>query len=192
VRPLNHLVACLMAMVALLGCEDPYAGRSDDPGRAAEVEHAREQRARGDELALPRAALDTAPDDPAGPAPATPRAALERFCAQWANWSWRTIDRQQSRLARLASGRLRRQLGREAAIGRLDLSLRRDRLSVRGRLVAVEVKPGGRPRAAVCVTHEEELQGGRGELGGGRHRVYLATLERGRKGWGVSAWEPQP
>jgi hypothetical protein len=192
VRRLRHPVACLMAMVALLGCEDPYAERSDEPGRAAEVEHAREQRARGDELSPLRPERDNAPNDPAGSPAATPRAAVERFCAQWVNWSWRTIDRQQARLARLAAGSLRRQLQREAAARRLDRSLRRDRLSVRGRLVALEVKPGGRRRRAVCVTHEEEIQRGRGELGGARHHVYLATLHRGREGWGVSRWEPQP
>jgi hypothetical protein len=191
-RPFLGLVAGLMTMVALVGCEDPYAERSGDPGRAAEVEHAREHQARGDELAPLSPERDSAPDDPARPGAATPRAALERFCAQWANWNWRTIDRQQSRLAGLATGELRRQLEREAAARRLDRSLRRDRLSVSGRLVAVDVKPGGRRRLAACVTHEEEIQRGRGELGGSRHRVYLASLDRDRQGWGVSAWEPQP
>jgi hypothetical protein len=191
-RPLHHLVAGLIAMVALVGCEDPYADRSGDPGRAADGERAREQQARGDELAPLSPERDTAPDDPGGRVASTARAALERFCAQWANWSWRTIDRQQSRLAELATGELRRQLEREAAARQLDRSLRRDRLAVRGRLVAVDVKPGGRRRLAACVTHEEEVQHGRGELGGGRHRVYLARLDRNRQGWGVSRWEPQP
>jgi hypothetical protein len=190
--PLRVLLACLIALVALAGCEDPYVDQSGDASRAGEVERAREQQARGDELAPLRPERDGAPDDPARRVAAAPRAALERFCAQWANWSWRTIDRQQARLAGLATGGLRRQLLDEAAARRLDRALRRDRLSVRGRLVALDVKPGDRRRSAVCVTHEEELQRGRGELGGGRHRVYLARLERDRQRWGVSAWEPQP
>jgi hypothetical protein len=188
---LRLLPPCLATLVVLAGCNDPYAERSADPGRAADVERARQQQARGDELPPLTPERDGAPGEPAA-RPATARAATERFCAQWANWSWRTIDRQRARLARLATGRLRRQLELEAAARQLDRALRRDRLSIGGRVVAVDVKPGGRRRRAVCVTHEEELQHGRGDLGGGRHRVYLATLEHGRKGWGVSAWEPQP
>ena len=68
----------------------------------------------------------------------------------------------------------------------------RDRLSISGRIVAIDVDPAGAPGRAVCVTREQEVQNGRGELGGGRHRVYLATLDQGPKGWGVSGWEPQP
>jgi hypothetical protein len=187
--PLRQLAACLAATAALASCADPYSER--DQPRAGEAERARQQQARGDELAPQRTEPPRVADEAARPA-ATPQEALERFCTQWANWSWRTIDRQQSRLAALATGRLRRQLEREAAARRLDRWLRRDRLSVRGRLVALEVKPGGRRRRAVCVTSEEELQRDRGELGGGRHRVYLARLEQGPEGWGMRAWEPQP
>jgi hypothetical protein len=190
--PLRVLLTCLAALALLAGCEDPYAQRSTDPASTAEAERARQQQARGDELAPLRPERDAAPHEPAGKVAATARAATERFCAQWANWSWRTIDRQQARLATLATAGLRRQLEQEAAAGRLDRTLRRDRLSISGRVVALDVRPGGGRRRAVCVTHEEELQHGRGELGGGRHRVYLATLERGPKGWGVRAWQPQP
>jgi hypothetical protein len=190
--PLRVLLTCLAALPLLAGCEDPYAQRSTDPASTAEIRRAREQQARGDELAPLRPPRDGAPVEPAGKVPATARAALERFCGQWANWSWRTIDRQQARLAMLATGVLRRQLELEAAARQLDRTLRRDRLSISGRVVAIDVRPGGRRRRGVCVTHEEELQHGRSELGGGRHRVYFAALERGRKGWGVSAWEPQP
>jgi hypothetical protein len=63
---------------------------------------------------------------------------------------------------------------------------------MRGRLVALDLAPPGAPGEAVCVTREHELQHGRGELAGGRHRVYLATLEQTAHGWGVSQWQPQP
>jgi len=117
---------------------------------------------------------------------------LEGFCWQWANWSWRTIDRQQRQLARLASGPLAARLAAEARRAKLDRALRRDRVAMRGRLVAVDLDPPASPGRAVCVTRELEIENGRGELDGGRHRVYLATLDRDRQGWGVSAWEPQP
>jgi murein DD-endopeptidase MepM/ murein hydrolase activator NlpD len=100
---LRILLASLAALAVLVGCEDPYAQRSTDPASGAEVERARQQQARGDELAPVRPERDRAPDEPVGRVAATARAALERFCAQWANWSWRTIDRQQARLARLAT-----------------------------------------------------------------------------------------
>jgi hypothetical protein len=117
---------------------------------------------------------------------------LGAFCSRWANWSWRTIDRQQAELARLATGPLAEQLAAQTRQASLDRTLRRDRLAMRGRLVALDLAPPGAPGEAVCVTLEHELQHGRGELAGGRHRVYLATLEHTAQGWGVSTWQPQP
>jgi hypothetical protein len=106
-------------------------------------------------------------------------------------------------LASLATGRLAAQLAAEARQAKLDRALRRDRLAIRGRLVAVDLDPPGRPGRAVCVTREREIQNGRGELGGGRHRVYLATLDRDRQAWGcghgsrsrsrpAGVWAPPP
>jgi hypothetical protein len=114
------------------------------------------------------------------------------FCLQWANWSWRTVDRQQRRLARLATGRLAAELAAEARQAKLDRALRGDRLAMRGRLMAVDLDPPDRPGRAVCVTREQEIRHGRAELGGGSHRVYLAALRRTAQGWGVSSWRPQP
>jgi hypothetical protein len=120
------------------------------------------------------------------------RTVLELFCSQWANGSWRTIDRQQAKLARLATGRLAEQLAAQARQARLDRTLRRDRPAMRGGLVALDLAPPGARGQAVCVTHEQELQRGSGELAGGRHRVYIATLEHAPQGGGVSRWQPQP
>ena len=153
---------------------------------------ARSHRPRGDELPPPAPSAAAAPafNEPA--ARRSARTVLEAFCSQWSNWSWRTIDRQQAKLARLATGRLAEQLAAQARQARLDRTLRRDRLAMRGRLVAVDVAPPGARGQAVCVTREHELQHGRGELAGGRHRVYIATLEHTAQGWGVSQWQPQP
>jgi hypothetical protein len=186
--------ALLLACLALVGCQDPYtqgATTAEDSPRRYERRQA--ERPRGDELPPPAPSATAAVpgfDEPS--APRSARTVLEAFCSQWANWSWRTIDRQQARLARLATGALADQLAAQARQARLDRTLRRDRLAMRGRLVAVDVAPPGAPGRAVCVTREQEVRNGRGELAGGRHRVYLATLERTTQGWGVSGWQPQP
>ena len=186
------LALLLAALVA--GCQDPY---SADPGSeheptpgqsetAPELEHAH-----GDELAPAARADDTAPA-PRSNAQRAPRAAVAAFCAQWVNWSWRTIARQQLRLAELATGALARGLAAEAKRSGGDETLRRDRLGARGNVVAVALRPGAAAREAVCVAREERLEAGRAELEGGAHRVYLATVERTRSGWAVRRWEPQP
>jgi hypothetical protein len=189
----EHLLAALLACLALAGCEDPYTQSTPTAGESSRRDE-RQQAARpeGDELPPPAPPVADASALPEAPRPRGARAAVAAFCVQWANWSWRTIERQQQRLARLATGRLAAQLAAEARQAKLDRVLRRDRLAMRGRLVAVDLDPPASPGRAVCVTREREIQNGRGELGGGRHRVYVATLERNRQVWGVSAWEPQP
>jgi len=117
---------------------------------------------------------------------------VNAFCSQWGNWSWRTIERQQRRLASLATGTFARQLAAEARLRAQDRALRRDRLGTRGRVVAIDVEPGAPARNAVCVAWEEQLAHGRGETEGGRHRVYLATVLRTYDGWAVRRWQPQP
>jgi hypothetical protein len=189
----DQLAAVLLACLALAGCQDPYtqsAPTADDS--SARDEPRQGERPRGDERPPPALPAGAAPASPEAPRRGSARGVLKAFCWQWANWSWRTIERQQQRLARLATGKLAAELAAEARQAKLDRALRRDRLAMRGRLVAVDLDPPASPGRAVCVTREQEIQNGRGELGGGRHRVYLATLDRDRQAWGVSAWEPQP
>ena len=115
------------------------------------------------------------------------------FCAQWANWSWRTIETPAATAG--APGRRtasQRQLAAEAKLRAQDQALRRDRLGVRGRVVAIDVKRGTSTRDAVCVTWERAQANGRADLEGARHRVYLATVALTRNGWAVRQWEPQP
>jgi len=185
------LVPALVALVA--GCQDPYSQdperRRDDTGRPAAP--ARDERARGDELPPPARESDTAATM-SSDAQRTPRAAVNAFCSQWGNWSWRTIGRQQRRLARLATGTLARQLAAEARLRAQDRALRRDRLGTRGQVVAIDVKSGRTARDAVCVTSEEQLAHGRADSEGARHRVYLATILRTDDSWAVRRWEPQP
>jgi hypothetical protein len=184
----------LLAWLALVGCQDPYTDGAPTAGDQSERDERRQvHRPHGDELPPPAPSATAAVpafDDPS--ARRSARTVLEAFCSQWANWSWPTIDRQQAKLARLATGRLARQLAAQARQARLDRTLRRDRLVMRGRLVALDLAPPGARGQAVCVTREQELQNGRGELAGGHHRVYIAILEQTAQGWGVSEWQPQP
>ncbi|MGH2944675.1 MAG: hypothetical protein ACRDPC_00060 [Solirubrobacteraceae bacterium] len=185
------VVPVLVAFVA--GCQDPYRQdderRRDDTRRPAAA--ARDEGAYGDERPPLARERDTAPAVNSD-AQRTPRAALGAFCSQWSNWNWRTIERQQRRLASLATGALARQLAAEAQLRAQDRALRRDRLGTRGRVVAIDVKPGAVTRGAVCVASEERLAHGRADSEGTRHRVYLATVVRTDDGWAVRRWEPQP
>jgi hypothetical protein len=182
-------VAALTVVAA--GCQDPYAAepRGEDARRPGKPPLA--ERPRGDERPAAADERDTAPAVRLD-AQATPRAAVGAFCAQWANWSWRTIGRQQRRLARIAAGALAGQLAAEAKLRTQDQALRRDRLGVRGRVVAIDIKRGTSTRDAVCVTWERQQANRRADLEGARHRVYLATVVQTRNGWAVRRWEPQP
>ena len=185
--------AVLAACLALAGCQDPYTQSATTAGDSPRLHERRQaHRPRGDELPPPVPSTAAAPALRASGARQRARTVLGAFCSRWANWSWRTIDRQQAELARLATGRLAEQLAAQARQARLDRTLRRDRLAMRGRLVALDLAPPGAYGHAVCVTREQEVRNGRGELAGGRHRVYLATLEHTAHGWGVSQWQPQP
>jgi hypothetical protein len=189
----KQLAAVLLAGLPLVACQDPYtrsATTTDDTSRRYESQEA--QRPRGDELPPPARSAAGVPALPEPAARRSARTVLAAFCSRWANWSWRTIDRQQAQLARLATGRLAEQLAAQSRQARLDRTLRRDRLAMRGRLVALDLAPAGAGGRAVCVTREQEVRDGRGELAGGHHRVYLAALERTAQGWGVSRWRPQP
>jgi hypothetical protein len=185
---LRGLILLPLLAVFLGGCQDPYrqhAERRDEP-RPAVREHSR-----GDERPSLAREHDSAPVVD-GDAKRYPRAAVDAFCTQWANWSWRTIERQQRRLAALATGRLARQLAAEARRRAQDQTLRRDRLGTRGRVVAIDIKPGTATRNAVCVAWEEQLAHGHADPEGARHRVYLTTIQHTTDGWAIRRWEPQP
>jgi hypothetical protein len=183
------LIAALAA--AAVGCQDPYAAKHRGEDARPADESPATERTPGDERRLAADERDTAPAVGLD-IQATPRAAVSAFCAQWANWSWRTIGRQQRRLARLAAGPLAGRLAAEAHLRAQDQALRRDRLGVRGHIVAIDVKRGTPSREAVCVTWEQQQANGRADLEGARHRVYLATVAQTRNGWAVRRWEPQP
>ena len=179
-------------MVALAaGCQDPYRQGAQPRGESRPLATPARERARSDDRPPPAGGHDSAPAVSSA-SQRTPRAAVDAFCSQWANWSWRTIERQQRRLARLATGRLARQLAAEARLRAQDQALRRDRLGTRGQVVAIDVKPGSATRDGVCVALEEQFANGRADVEGARHRVYLTTIQRTENRWAVRRWEPQP
>jgi len=173
--------------------ENPYsAERKQQEGSSRSEEQLRRELARGDELAPPAPKRDSAPAFAGSAAGEAPERVLRAFCAQWANWSYRTIERQQRRLIELSTPRLARELAPSSSQRTLDTTVARDRFAVRGEVIATDLRPGAGRRGAICVTREEELDHGRDPLGDGTHRVYFARLERNGRRWSVGAWQPQP
>ena len=189
----RSMLVLVLAVGILAGCQDPYQqDRAHDRRSPAQAKPALPETHHGDNVSSRAPARDTAPTIAAN-ARATARSAVKVFCAQWTNWSWRTIGRQQRRLAALATGPLSQQLAAEDQARAQDQALRRDRLGARGHVVAIDVKQGGSAtRRAVCVAWEQPLTDGRVDQMGARHHVYLATVTRTRDRWAVSQWQPQP
>jgi hypothetical protein len=139
------------------------------------------------------------PGPRAGAIPATPqqprrsaRAAAQAFAVTWVNWDWRSSEQQQQQLARLAVGKLARQLQASAADARRDASLARDKPGSRGAVAATNLRVDGRRAQGLVVTREQTYTAGRADLGGQRYRVYRVALVADHKRWGASSWQPQP
>ena len=181
----SGLIVLVAGALVLAGCQDPY---QDRPGPEKAPSPPRATGPIGDERPPTPVAAESAPR-PRGPGA---RAALRSFCWRWANWDWRSLSVQQRQLFRLAVGELANQLQAQADQAERAGTARRDRLSVRGRIVTIDLQARHTDGRAVCVTREQEIHAGRGDLSGGQHRVYQAALDRDRRGWGVSRWEPQP
>jgi hypothetical protein len=180
-------IPAIAAVLALAGCQDPYANDHARPAPAT-TQHVAEAPSDTAQPGPPAAPPPAAPRQPS----ASPRQAARTFAARWANWDWRTASRQQRALARLAVGRLAQQLTANASSARIDATLARDRPGVRGDVAAIDLDVRATRATGIVVTHEQTYTDGRADLGGGRYRVYLIRLASHRGGWGVSAWEPQP
>lgn len=170
---MRSALLALVAALLLTGCADPYRTSTQPPS--------------------PRKPARSA-GAPTGRPPTTqPAPVLRSFCREWANWSWSSTARQQVALARLASGPLARALAQEAQTSQRDETLSRDRLGVRGRIVALSLSSrAGRVQRGVCVTAEQNLRAGEPVEEGPRHHVYLAELAVADHGWRLTSWQPQP
>ena len=162
---MKRAVSVLALSLLLAGCSNPYANSS-----------------RGVTPPTPRAAT------PSSTATTTARS----FALRWVNWGWRSAATQQRALACLATGQLAAELRANAASARIDASLARDKPSVRGVVVIVNLTARGSLVAGLVVTREQSFTAGRPDIGGAHYRVYAITVARGGGRWEVSVWKPQP
>jgi hypothetical protein len=180
-------IPVLAAVLALAGCQDPYASNHARPAPAT-TQHVT---VTPSDIARPGPSAARRPST--APQPSTSaRHAARTFAAGWANWDWRSASRQQRALARLAVGRLAQRLTANARSARIDATLARDRPGARGTVAAIDLDVRATRAAGIVVTHEQTYTDGRADLGGRRYRVYLIRLASHDGGWGVSAWDPQP
>ena len=176
----------VLLLVSLAGCQDPYArGRAPSTHEAAQRRAAPTDSARPGPSAAPLSSWSAPP-------PTSSRRVARSFAERWTNWDWEHAARQQRALARLATGALVRQLLANAASARIDATLARDKPGSRGTVVTIALRATNVQATGIVVTHEQALTDGRADLGGRRYRVYAIRLRRAPRGWGVSAWQPQP
>lgn len=164
----RHLSLVALAALAVAGCQDPY---SDGASSAQQ---------------------DRGPAPPQRTTSGGADGVAREFAALWSNWTWRAVDRQQRRLARLAAPGLARQLEANATGARIDATLRRDRPAARGTVAIVEVRATASTAQGLVVTREQTSTNGRTDLGGLRYRVYRVAAELRDGVWKVSRWQPQP
>lgn len=130
---------------------------------------------------------------PAGSArPDTAAAAVRRYAARYATWSWRHAGTQQRQLAGLAMGELARTVRASARTSSLDARLRRDQPSSRGSVQAIQLGGRGPQRHALVVTREQTFSHGIPDEGGPHWHVYTATLHQQQDGWALTSWQAQP
>lgn len=194
----RRLTAAALTAVALTtagcgGLKDPYAAETTAAGDAERPVYE---------------GRTVAPDEPVdAPAPkqpetsvavvaapsSSPEQAARRFAVRFANWSWRNAAKQAQDLAALSAGELSGSYAADARTSGDVAALRTQKPSMQGTVETVTVRERRGPRArALVVTREESLSDGRLDEGGLRWNVYLAELERTRRGWSVTGWEAQP
>lgn len=186
-RPTTLRAAVIVAVLALIGCQDPYTRDQNRPA----THQSHRPVATPTDPSQPR----PPPSSPTGahaPALRSARRAAETFATRWVNWDWRTAARQQRALARVSTSELAQRLRANAASARIDATLARDKPGSRGTIAATAINAASGRAAGIVVTHEQTLTYGRSELGGQRYRVYLIRLARNKQRWEVSAWSPQP
>jgi hypothetical protein len=178
------LVLCGVAIVlGAGGCSDPYAIKAGSVGTgASSVQNVGEPPA-----PAPRQDGAGGVFDPQ----ATPQAAIARFAEVYANWSYRSLARDQVLLASMSVGAARLAERQAAASTRADGTLARARISNRGSLLSVSADLA---RAGWWVVVNREQTFGRGEeyegLAASDH-VVLVQVARVGDGWAVSQWLPQ-
>jgi len=164
------------------GCSDPYAAQKVSAGTgSSSIQNVGEPPA-------PARRQDGAGGvfDPQ----ATPQAALRRFATVYANWSYRTLGRDQALLASMSVGAARLAERQAAESTRADTTLTRARLANRGAAISVS-EDLARSAWWIVVTQEQTSGGGEYEGLAPKPHVSLAQVARVGGGWAVSQWLPQ-
>jgi len=176
-------VLCGVAIVlGAGGCSDPYAAKPQGVGMgASSVQNVGEPPA-----PAPRQDGAVRVREPS----ATVSLALQRFATVYANWSYLTLARDQSRLASMSIGAARLAELQAAASTRADTTLTRGRLSNRGTLLSVS-SDLARPGWWVVVMREQTFGGGEYQGLASETHVTLAQVVRVGRWWAVSQWLPQ-
>jgi hypothetical protein len=169
-------------VLGLNGCSDPYAAKPRGAGTgASSVQNVGEP-----PVPAPRQDGAGGVFDPQ----ATPQAAIARFAQVYANWSYRSLARDQALLASMSVGAARLAERQAAASSRADGTLARARISNRGSVLSVSADLASRGWWVV-VTREQTFGGGEYEGLAASDHVMLAQVAHVGAGWAVSQWLAQ-
>lgn len=169
----------LTAAFAITGCADPYADTTmqtpSPPPSGTDS--------------------DTTPTTvvvPTGaPASHSARNVIAAYAVAHTNWSWRTARQQLARRQSLAGGALARDLARSRRQDATSRSWAEQRMTNRGRLVAIDARRDGSSLRAFVVL-AERAGSDRSEETADRHVVYRALARRSGKRWRVTSFTQLP
>jgi hypothetical protein len=121
---------------------------------------------------------------------ASPQQAIERFATAYISWTWRSLASDQAALAADAVGEARESEEQARQQTARDTPLRRAEIFNSGVIVAIA--PLRDSRRGEWVIDTREQTGGNGEYAGlqAAFHITLASVQRVRGGWAVSAWRP--
>lgn len=179
---LSALITFLLVCV-LAGCNDPYANAAPPGAQTPGVSMQNE----GEPPA-------PSPPTPSSQAPAavqhTAKRAILQFAHFYANWTYRTLTRDQLALAAMSVGAARLAERQAAAASHTDSTIGRAHLANRGEVLGVS-EDLARPGWWTLVTREQTSGGGEYEGLTATDHVTLVKLATVPVGWVVSQWLPQ-
>jgi len=175
-------VCLLLAALTLAGCTNPDAPNSVQGSTSSAS------------LQNPGEPPAPAPPSPAAQTPVgvqpTPTKALAAFSGLYTNWTYRTLNSNQQRLAAMSVGAARLAEQQAAASSRADTTITRGHIYNSGQSLSI-APDASRPGTWVIVTREQT--GGDTQYEGlpATYHVTLAQLAHVPGGYAVSQWLPQ-
>lgn len=188
-RTLGLLALIVFALITLAGCQDPDAPNTTKtrPAPMSSPQNA------GELPAPPPPSL--AAQTPAEVQP-TPAGALEAFAGLYVNWTYRTLTRDQSRLAAMSVGSARLAERQAAAATRTDTTIMGGHIYNTGQVVSI-AQDRSHPGMWVIVTREQtggsSSSSSSSEYQGlqAAYHVTLAKLAHLAHGYVIESWLPQ-